>query len=51
MFVVPVWSEKKRKRINIKLFCFQKKIIILICLAVIIVILGSMVAGWLGLKR
>lgn len=55
MFVVFVGNLEKekhlKKNLNIQLFLFQKKIIILICLAVIIVILGSMVAGWLGLKR
>ncbi len=51
LFVCILFSEDLTKKDINGNFCFQKKIIILICLAVIIVILGSMVAGWLGIKR
>jgi hypothetical protein len=50
MFVVSALTQKKRMN-QYLIICFQKKIIMLICLAVIIVILGSMVAGWLGIKK
>lgn len=48
---VKIASTDTKKAVKFQSAARRKKIIILICLAIIFVILGSMLAGWLGLKR